>query len=153
MAEYAQSLHSNDVKLIDLSTLEIPFCDGNECYDDKIVIDLKNVILSAKSIIIASPIYNYDLNAAAKNLMELTGRTWSNKIVGFICAAGGKSSYMSPMSFMNSLMIDFRCIIIPRFVYADGEFFDQNNNLNNEIKDRIKELVDMSISMHEKLDS
>ena len=26
-----------------------------------------------------------------------------------------------------SLMVDFRCIIVPRFVYADGEFFDYTN--------------------------
>ncbi len=152
MAKYACTQYRNDVKFIDLSMLDIPFCDGNKCYDNQTVKDLKELVLSAKSIIIASPIYNYDLNAAAKNLMELTGRSWTEKIVGFICAAGGKGSYMSPLSFMNSLMIDFRCIIIPRFVYADGDYFDQDNNLNNQIKDRIKELVDSSIDLSKKLD-
>jgi len=152
MAEYAYSQYPDNVKLIDLSSLDIPFCDGDESYDKQVVKDLKELILSSKSIIIASPVYNYDLNAAAKNLMELTGRAWTEKIVGFICAAGGKGSYMSPLSFMNSLMIDFRCIIIPRFVYADGEFFDEENNLNSQIKDRIKELVDSSIFLHQKLD-
>tara|TARA_Y100000588_G_scaffold387253_1_gene484605 strand:+ start:1950 stop:2411 length:462 start_codon:yes stop_codon:yes gene_type:complete len=152
MADYAYKLYSKEVKFINLADLDIPFCDGDKCYDNENVKDLKGLILSAKSIIIASPIYNYDLNAAAKNLIELTGRSWTNKVVGFICAAGGKSSYMSPLSFMNSLMVDFRCIIVPRFVYADGEFFDENNNLNSEIKDRIKELVDSSIHISEKLD-
>ena len=70
----------------------------------------------------------YDLNAAAKNFIELTGRAWTNKVVGFICAAGGKGSYMSVTSFMNSLMLDFRCIIIPRFVYTDASGFDDDNN-------------------------
>ncbi len=152
MGDYAYKLYSKEVKFINLADLDIPFCDGDKCYDNENVKDLKGLILSAKSIIIASPIYNYDLNAAAKNLIELTGRSWTNKVVGFICAAGGKSSYMSPLSFMNSLMVDFRCIIVPRFVYADGEFFDENNNLNSEIKDRIKELVDSSIHISEKLD-
>ena len=152
MADYAYKLYSKEMKFINLPDLDIPFCDGDKCYDNENVKDLKGLILSAKSIIIASPIYNYDLNAAAKNLIELTGRSWTNKVVGFICAAGGKSSYMSPLSFMNSLMVDFRCIIVPRFVYADGEFFDENNSLNSEIKDRIKELVDSSIHISEKLD-
>ena len=93
-----------------------------------------------------------DLNAAAKNLMELTGRAWTDKLVGFICAAGGKGSYMSPMSFMNSLMLDFRCIIIPRFIYTDGDSFDDDNNLNdNQIKDRIEKLVDLTISLSKKI--
>ena len=147
MAKYAYDLYRKDAKLIDLSSLEIPFCDGNECYNSAVVGELKEQITSAKSIIIASPIYNYDLNAAAKNLMELTGRAWTDKLVGFICAAGGKGSYMSPISFMNSLMLDFRCIIIPRFIYATGESFDSNNVPNNDTKDRIKELVNTSIKL------
>ena len=147
MAKYAYDLYRKDARLIDLSSLEIPFCDGNECYNSAVVGELKEQITSAKSIIIASPIYNYDLNAAAKNLMELTGRAWTDKLVGFICAAGGKGSYMSPISFMNSLMLDFRCIIIPRFIYATGESFDSNNVPNNDTKDRIKELVNTSIKL------
>ena len=31
-------------------------------------------------------------NAAAKNLIELTGKAWEDKIVGFACAAGANSS-------------------------------------------------------------
>ena len=37
-------------------------------------------LVESKSIIIASPIYMYDLNAAAKNFMELTGRAWTKKL-------------------------------------------------------------------------
>ena len=151
MAKHAYHLYCKDAKLIDLSALKVPFCDGNECYDSPIVKELKELISSSKSIIIASPVYNYSLNAAAKNLVELTGKAWSNKLVGFICAAGGKGSYMSPMSFMNSLMLDFRCIIIPRFIYTDGDSFDENNNLDEQTKDRIEELVDLSISLSKKL--
>ena len=40
-------------------------------------------------------------------------------------AAGGDSSYMSIMALANSLMLDFRCVIVPRFVYAtDAAFAD-----------------------------
>lgn len=48
-------------------------------------------------VLLAVPIYNYDGNAAAKDLIELTGGTWEDKIAGFACAAGGASSYMSIM--------------------------------------------------------
>ena len=151
MAKYAYNAYPKDAKMIDLSVFDIPFCDGDECYSSPVVKELKEFIISAQSIILASPVYNYDLNAAAKNLIELTGKAWSDKLVGFICAAGGKGSYMSPMSFMNSLMIDFRCIIIPRFVYTDGSSFNENNSLDDQLKDRIHELVDRSIVLSKKI--
>ncbi len=56
-------------------------------------------------------------------MIELAGSAWEDKIVGFLCAAGGMSSYMSVMAYANSLMLDFRCVIIPRFVYATGDIF------------------------------
>jgi len=147
MAKYASELYCDDVKFIDLQDYDLPFCDGDTCYENDSVKELKQLVEESKSAIIASPIYMYDLNAAAKNFIELTGRAWTNKVVGFICAAGGKGSYMSVSSFMNSLMLDFRCVIIPRFVYADGSDFNDDNSIKDSIKDRIKELVDQSVSL------
>tara|TARA_X000001036_G_C20598798_1_gene774052 strand:- start:519 stop:974 length:456 start_codon:yes stop_codon:yes gene_type:complete len=147
MAKYARELYGDEVKFIDLQDYDLPFCDGDTCYENDSVKELKQFVEESKSAIIASPIYMYDLNAVAKNFIELTGRAWTNKVVGFICAAGGKGSYMSVTSFMNSLMLDFRCVIIPRFVYTDGSGFNDDNSIKNSIKDRIKELVDESISI------
>ena len=151
MALYASTLFKKESRVLDLSTLNIPFCDGDDCYSSPVVKDLRELIVSAESIIIAAPVYNYDLNAVAKNLVELTGREWTDKVVGFICAAGGKGSYMSPMSFANSLMLDFRCIIIPRFVYATGESFSDAGNIDQNLKDRISELVEMTTRISEAL--
>ena len=147
MAKYASELYGEEVKFIDLQDYNLPFCDGDTCYENENVKELKQLVEESKSAIIASPIYMYDLNAAAKNFIELTGRAWTNKTVGFICAAGGKGSYMSVTSFMNSLMLDFRCVVIPRFVYADGSGFNDDNSIKDSIKDRIKELVDESVSL------
>lgn len=151
MARHAYDLYSKNAKFIDLQDFELPICDGNTCYDDLAVMELKEIISSAKSIILASPIYNYDFNAAAKNLIELTGRSWNEKIIGFISSAGGMNSFMSPMSFANTMMIDFRCIIIPRYVYADKKCFSENGKMNNEIKERIEELVEKSILLTDSL--
>jgi len=49
-----------------------------------------------------------------KNMIELTGSAWEDKIVGFLCAAGGHASYMSVMAYaIYSLMLDFVRIIPP----------------------------------------
>ena len=152
MAEYAYNLYCKDAKFVDLQKIELPICDGDKCYDNPNVDIMKGYIETSSSILLASPIYNYDFNAVAKNLIELTGNSWTDKLIGFISAAGGRGSYMSPMSFMNSLMLDFRCIIIPRFIYADGDSFDENNNLDEQTKDRIEELVDLSILLSKQIE-
>ena len=57
----------------------------------------------------------------ADSAIELAGRNLTDKVVGFLCASGGDRSYMSVMAVANSLMLDFRTIIVPRFVYAAGD--------------------------------
>ncbi|SVC36062.1 uncharacterized protein METZ01_LOCUS288916, partial [marine metagenome] len=80
MAEYAYNLYCKDAKFIDLQKIELPICDGDKCYDNPIVDELKGYIENSRSIVLASPIYNYDLNSVAKNLIELTGKSWTDKL-------------------------------------------------------------------------
>jgi FMN reductase len=134
---------------LDLRDFELPICDGGAAYSHANVEIVAQKIRNAKCILMAVPIYNFDVNAAAKNLIELTGRAWTEKVVGFLCAAGGKSSYMSVMGVANSLMLDFRSLIIPRFVYADGSSFDNELVSDALVKTRIEELVDTAIALTE----
>ena len=127
---------------LDISELELPLCDADTCYTQPAAQKLSTSIEAADAILVATPVYNYDVSAAAKNMVELTGSSWENKIVGFLCAAGGMSSYMSVMAFANSLMLDFRCVIIPRFVYATGDAFDGDELKDKKVGQRIKELAD-----------
>jgi NAD(P)H-dependent FMN reductase len=126
---------------LDLADHTIPLCDGDATYNNTKVKELKDKIQEAKGVFFAVPIYSYDVNATAKNLIELTGDAWSNKIVGFLCAAGGKGSHMSVMSLANSLMLGFRCLIIPRFVYTVSEDFTQDDMTDPKVKAQVKELA------------
>jgi FMN reductase len=132
----------SDAEHVDLREFPLPICDGEAAYADPNVAKLSSRIGAARVILVATPIYNYDANAAVKNLVELTGKAWEDKIVGFACAAGGHSSYMSIMGLANSLMLDFRCVIIPRFVYATGDDFTGDRITNGELAKRIKQLAD-----------
>ena len=58
----------------------------------------------ATTILIAAPVYNYDVGAAVKNLIEHTGDAWTDKTVGFMLAAG------------MSIPIILVCIAIPSLV-------------------------------------
>src|SRR3954451_9245215 len=116
---------------MDLRELALPLCDADACYAVPGAQKLKHAVQSADGIIVAAPVYNFDVSAMAKNMIELTGSAWEDKVVGFLCAAGGMSSYMSVMAYANSLMLDFRTVIIPWFVYATGQSFD-GDQLNDE---------------------
>lgn len=130
-----------DIDFMDLQDYKLPICDGSSCYSNPEVHKVFSKIQKAKGIILCTPVYNFYASSAAKNLIELTGKdAWNDKIVGFMCAAGGVSSYMSVMNLANSLMLDFRCVIIPKFVYADRSKF--GNVLDEDIKTRIGELAD-----------
>jgi len=131
-----------DGEHLDLREFPLPMCDGATAYADPNVEILRAKIAAARVILVAVPIYNYDANAAVKNLVELTGGAWEDKIVGFACAAGGPTSYMSIIGLANSLMLDFRCIILPRFVYATGDDFDDGKITSAEIKKRLKQLAE-----------
>ena len=144
MAEHArQTLESRgvDVAWLDLKELEMPLCDGGAAYAHPNAATAKGLVEAADAVLLATPVYNFDANAAAKNLIELTGRAWTGKVVGFLCAAGGQASYMSIMSLANSLMLDFRCFIVPRFVYALGDAFEGGDDIAEEIAARIDELA------------
>jgi FMN reductase len=127
---------------LDISELELPLCDADACYTKPGAQKVSKAIKAADGILLATPVYNYDVSAAAKNLVELTGSGWEEKIVGFLCAAGGMSSYMSVMAFANSLMLDFRSVIIPRFVYATGRAFEGDELKDKEVGERITDLAD-----------
>ena len=136
--------HLHDVEFFDLQDNRLPMSDGDECYDLPEVLDFREKVKNAQGIIMAIPIYNYNISSGAKNAVELGGRMLYDKIFGFICAEGGKSSYMSVMSLANSLMIDFRCYIIPKFVYATKHHFD-----GKKISEYFNDIIDNGFSVRE----
>jgi NAD(P)H-dependent FMN reductase len=144
MAQHAgktlQSLGA-EVDFIDLQKIQLPMCDGDSAYSHPEVERTRARIEAAKGILIAAPVYNFYLNAAVKNLIELTGSAWEDKVIGFLNAAGGYSSYMSVMSIANSLMLDFRCVVVPRFVYAVGSAFRDGVVSDGKVAQRIDELA------------
>ena len=140
MAKYLVASFEKDVEFFNLQENPLPMCDGDECYDLPEVLDFRKKIKNAEGIIMAIPVYNFNVSSGAKNIIELGGSMLYDKTFGFLCAAGGRSSYMSVMSLANSLMLDFRCYIIPKFVFATKNDFEEDKIVNSDIKSRIKEL-------------
>ncbi|NNE90443.1 MAG: NAD(P)H-dependent oxidoreductase [Verrucomicrobiales bacterium] len=122
---------------IDLRDFDLAICDGGAAYEKPDVAKLRMRFEAADGIVFAVPIYNFDVNAAVKNVIELVGGTMQDKVAGFLCAAGGGGSYMSVMAIANSLMLDFRTVILPRFVYATRDSFD-GETVSDPIRERIE---------------
>ncbi len=139
-----------DCEWIDLAELDLPLCDAHACYAHPAARRLDGAVQQAKGIIVAAPVYNYDVSASAKNMIELTGSSWEDKVVGFLCAAGGVNSYMSVMAYANSLMLDFRCVVIPRFAYATGRDFD-DDSVTEKVRIRIEQVATELIRFTEAL--
>jgi FMN reductase len=137
-----------ETEWLDLTETTLPLCDAGACYADPNVQKASSMIENAEGIIVATPIYNYSCSASAKNLIELTGQKWTEKIVGFLCAAGGPGSYMAIMGLANHLMLDFRSVIVPRFSYAQGEAFINGEITDDDVRARIENLAIDVIRFH-----
>ena len=136
-----------EVVYIDLKDHPLPLCDGADAYGHPNLPGLAAAVRNADAIIAATPVYNYDVGSSLKNLLELTGKNWQGKTVGFLLAAGGQGSYMGVMSFANSLMLDFRCLIIPRFVYATGDCFDGETISSENVAARVEGLAKETVRL------
>jgi len=146
---YLENTHQFNTDLINMQDYPLPLCCPDDAYSDANVIKLKSMIESADSVIFSTPIYNYEVNSVLKNLLDLTGEAWHDKLVGMMCSAGGSRSYMAVMSFANSLMLNFRCLIVPRFVYATKNDFNSAGKeiSNDKIKMRIEEICDRMVKL------
>lgn len=150
--------HNLTVGFHDLRDYSLDFCDGKAAYNTPDAQRIKGIISDSTALLLAMPVYNFDVNAAAKNLLELGLKAWNNKLVGFLCAAGGRNSYMSVLGIANSLMLDFRCLIIPRFVYATGSDFGDDRQetmyiASETVRERITELAATTVTLATALDS
>ena len=136
-----------EVDFLDLRDVALPLCTGEPAQSEAeraAVNEARQWVTNIEAMLIASPVYNYSLSAALKNFIEWTGKAWQDKPVGFCCAAGGRSSYMAVMGLANALMLDFRCWVVPRFIYSSAEQVDPETGrlLDDQITGRIEMLCE-----------
>lgn len=133
--------------LIDLQDLgPMPLAGSPEAQEaDERLQPLMERIREATHVIFAVPIYNFAVAASAKNLVELMVMGDGNlegKTAAFLCSAGGPRSFMSVLGLANSLMLDFRCWIVPRFVYATGPDFKDGVLTGQDVILRVGHLLE-----------
>ena len=118
-----------EAELLDLSASPLPLCDGSVCFQNPCVLAATAQVRSAAAVILCFPVYNHQANAAAKNFVEVTNDGWKGKVVGLVASGGTDRSYLAPLSLANSLMVDHRCVIVPRFVFVTPANFAADGTL------------------------
>ena len=134
-------------ELFDLRELDLPLAGSNASWGSEDANRLSAAVESSSHVLFAVPVYCYDVNATAKNVIELIGRSFTKKIIAFACSAGGVFSYMSVMGMANHMMLDFRSVIVPRFLYVDPSGWEEDQ-LTPEIENRLKRLIQDMQEIH-----
>jgi NAD(P)H-dependent FMN reductase len=147
MGYYALNLLTQrgiDAELIDIRDLgDLPLAGSPSAWSPHPGLDLlKGKLRGATHLLLAVPIYNFAVSGLTKSIIELMGADeLGGKTVGFCCAAGGPRGYMSVLPLANALMLDFRCWIVPRFVYATREEVVEGEIVSDDLRLRIEQLI------------
>ena len=153
-------LAGHDATLVDLHALGgLPPFDNDQAFDDPRYALLHSSILSADGVVIASPVYNWSLSSAAKNLIELTGATgvqgrrsaWFDKVVTFVCTGGLAHSYMAFGATSLSLMLDFKCIVNPHTVYATDTDWADDGEPAEALVARLQKVMTIKLELADRL--
>ena len=129
--------------VLDLSGTALPLCDGGACFQNPAVQAATAQVRAARAVVFCFPVYNHQANAAAKNFMEVTNDGWNGKVIGLVATGGTDRSYLAPLSLANSLMVDHRCLVVPRFVFVTPANFSSDGTLaaDGEIAARLTDLA------------
>lgn len=97
-----------ETEILDLRSLNLPFCDGSDDYPDYPgVATLKQAVSKAAAVILATPEYHGSVSGVLKNALDLMGfEEFDGKVTGVISVLGGQSNNNS----LNDLRIILRWI-------------------------------------------
>lgn len=81
-----------DVEVLDLRTLNLPFCNGGDSYPDHPdVARMQKAFKEADAIVLASPEYHGSASGVLKNALDLMSfEQLSGKVAGLISVLGGQ---------------------------------------------------------------
>lgn len=124
-----------EVEILDLRSLNLPFCDGGDDYPDyPDVATLRQAVLQADAIILATPEYHGSVSGVLKNALDLMGfEHFSGKVTGVISVLGGQSN-SNALNDMCTILRWIHAWTIPEQV-AIGQawkVFDDQGNLTDE---------------------
>ncbi|MFB5645575.1 MAG: NADPH-dependent FMN reductase, partial [Nitrosopumilaceae archaeon] len=150
--EYTKS-KNEDTKFINLSEGGIDYYSGPDGeYGEKTKQAAKD-IMEANVWLIGTPIYNSFFSSALKNLFEYVNyKETAGKIAGVAILASGNIGFIFVQALLNQLMTYFKVTTNPKAVFMTADMIKDKQVIDENAKDRLKELVDETLAMVSKLD-
>ncbi len=149
--EYTKSKHTKTM-FIDLSENIVDIYRGNNEVYGKETRRAIDEINNADVWLVGSPIYNSFFSSALKNLFEFINyKNTEGKIAGLAILASGSIGFISVQTLLTQLMTYFRVIINPKTVFMRADMISNSRIIDNDIKNRLKDLVDETISLAESI--
>lgn len=148
-AYYYLKHKEKEVIFIDIKDYPIDYYDGT----DRVLKKRKsralfNLFNNVQKVIIASPVYNYDVNAVFKNFIDLLSvirskdKDRKKQVIGIICAMGSEKSYTCLLPTLTNLQFALGFYLLPKIVMCTSKDFNENDDIEDSLKVRIQELCD-----------
>lgn len=153
-AERVQALGA-EVEVLDLRSLQLPFCDGSKEYPDyPDVTKLRQAMRSADGIILVTPEYHGSVSGVLKNALDLMSfEEFTDKVTGCISILGGQAN-SNALNDLRTIMRWVHAWTIPEQVAIAQAWkaFDQNGNLIDEsLSKRLDEFARSLVENTQKL--
>jgi FMN reductase len=136
-----------EVILINIKDYPLAYYDGTEeIFEQQKLKKLFNIFNNVEKVIIASPVYNYDVNAVLKNFLDLLSvirnknRIYKKQVIGIIGAMGSEKSFTCLLPTLSNLQFSLGFYLIPKIVMCIPKDFNENNEVESGLESRIQEL-------------
>jgi FMN reductase len=103
-----------EVEVLDLRTLNLPFCNGGKDYSDyPDVARMQKAVKQADALLLASPEYHGSVSGVVKNALDLMGfEEMAGKVAGLISVLGGQPN-SNALNDMRLIMRWVNAWVIP----------------------------------------
>ena len=149
--EYAKT-KNEDTKFINLSEGQIECYRGPDEEYNETTKKAAEDIMDADVWLIGSPIYNSFFSSALKNLFEyINYKKTPGKVAGMVILAAGNIGFVDVQTLITQLLSYFRVIANPKAVFLTTESIKENKIVDINAQDRLKEMVDETLTIASKL--
>ena len=149
--EYAKT-KNEDTKFINLSEGQIECYRGPDEEYNETTKKAAEDIMDADVWLIGSPIYNSFFSSALKNLFEyINYKKTPGTVAGMVILAAGNIGFVDVQTLITQLLSYFRVIANPKAVFLTTESIKENKIADINAQDRLKEMVDETLTIASKL--
>ena len=147
--EYTKQKNT-DTKFINLSEDGFEYYRGflNQVDYNEKTLQAARDITEADIWLIGTPIYNSMFSAALKNLFEFINyKETEGKTAGLAILGSGMIGFTDVQTLLTQLMSYFRVITNPTPVFMTADKIEDGQITSDDVKSRLNELVDKTLSM------